>query len=182
MRSSQVGDIPTRFNYAQVQPSSFALSPVEILLATDAELNQYMGIKKIAPYRDKKREGWDHSRNARLTEFKDKVKGRKWGSRTYDGEGEPGPSADAKPKKRKGKKERMKQKAAAAEQETGTGDGLEAEDDAQSEARLEVSTPAKTKKRKADVNVDDDRPLEETHAADVPNKKRKRRHKKSGPV
>ncbi|KAK7691350.1 hypothetical protein QCA50_004746 [Cerrena zonata] len=46
-----VAGIPTRFKYTKVQPQTFALTPEEILLATDAELNQYMGIKKYAPYR-----------------------------------------------------------------------------------------------------------------------------------
>ncbi|KAF8891880.1 KRI1-like family C-terminal-domain-containing protein [Infundibulicybe gibba] len=48
---SFVGDMPTRFKYVPVQPQSFALSPVEILMATDQELNEYMSVKKYAPYR-----------------------------------------------------------------------------------------------------------------------------------
>ena len=103
--------MPTRFKYTPVQPQSFALSPAEILTATDAELNQYLGVKKYAPYRKDK--AWDKTRADRLKELKRSVAERS--QRMY---GETGANAlgedGERVKKRKGKKERLKMKAARA--------------------------------------------------------------------
>ncbi|KAG8085965.1 hypothetical protein GUJ93_ZPchr0010g10203 [Zizania palustris] len=48
-----IGDLKTRFKYKQVLPNSFGLSTYEILASDDNDLNQYVSIKKIAPYREK---------------------------------------------------------------------------------------------------------------------------------
>ncbi|THH23243.1 hypothetical protein EUX98_g7935 [Antrodiella citrinella] len=166
-----VGGMPTRFHYTQVPPTSYALTPVEILLSTDAELNQYMGIKKYAPYRDKKREGWDQSRNARLSELKEKIGGRRWGNdvygsgRTGDREGGAGPSGKDRPKKRKGKKERMKSKAVV----------VEADDGVEPTAQEMPASVATSKKRVAEDSADISGVADEG-----PSKKRRRRHKKAG--
>lgn len=168
--------MPTRFHYAPVQSASYSLTPVEILLSTDAELNQYMGIKKYAPYRDRKQEGWDHSRNTRLSELKDRLKGRWWGADTYGGsaEGAAGPSGEGKQKKRKGKKERMKLKAAVAENEVET--DVQGDEERGSVQDTHLASTS-FKKRKSERG-DDELPGEETQASEGSRKKRKRRHKK----
>jgi len=51
----QVGDLPTRFHYAPVMPDNFGLAAEEILLATDAELNDYAGLRRLAAYRKGKK-------------------------------------------------------------------------------------------------------------------------------
>jgi protein KRI1 len=43
------GDIYTRFKYAKTEPENYGLTPEEILLADDAELNKYVGMKALAP-------------------------------------------------------------------------------------------------------------------------------------
>ena len=95
----------TRFKYTPVQAQNFALTPTEILMATDADLNEYMGVKKYAPYR--KDNMWDSKRGEKLKELKHKIAARSGDSATtLEGE---------KPaKKRKGKKERMRSKMGAA--------------------------------------------------------------------
>ncbi|KAL4428120.1 hypothetical protein ABPG75_002209 [Micractinium tetrahymenae] len=47
-----VGGIPTRFRYKEVQADSFGLSVQDILGMEDRELNQVVGLKKLAPYRE----------------------------------------------------------------------------------------------------------------------------------
>ncbi|TFY50735.1 hypothetical protein EVJ58_g10912, partial [Rhodofomes roseus] len=89
------------------RPQTFGLSATEILMATDAELNQFMGVKKLAPYRKEgKGKTWDGQRTARLKELKDKLKDRG----IVLGEGGADRDRTEKPKKRKGKKERMREK------------------------------------------------------------------------
>lgn len=44
---------PNRFKYRDVSPESFGLSTREIILADDLALNQFISIKKFAPYRPK---------------------------------------------------------------------------------------------------------------------------------
>lgn len=50
-KTSQTSHIPTRFYYTSTAPENYGLAPAEILLATDTELNSYVGLKKLAPYR-----------------------------------------------------------------------------------------------------------------------------------
>eukprot|EP01038_Epipyxis_sp_PR26KG_P005739 gene5739-7923_t len=45
-----VAGLPTRFKYKQVEPDSYGLSVDDILLAEDAELNQFMSLKHISAY------------------------------------------------------------------------------------------------------------------------------------
>ncbi|KAG0708658.1 KRI1-like family C-terminal-domain-containing protein [Suillus ampliporus] len=101
--NDMVAGMPTRFKYATTAPQTFALTPAEVLMATDQELNEYVSVKRYAPYRAEK---WDHNRGERLKEFREKLKERVGATGTsHRGE-------DAAPKKRLGKKERQKMKAA----------------------------------------------------------------------
>ncbi|KAF9047736.1 KRI1-like family C-terminal-domain-containing protein [Panaeolus papilionaceus] len=168
-----VGGMPTRFKYTQVKPDALALNPVEILMATDKELNEYVGIKKYAPYRqgeDKSR--YTKKRQEKLQELKSTVKARMvraglvraangaWGaaaggsstrgaSRASGAEG-----GEEKPKKRLGKKERMKLTAAQGG-EDGEGEGEGGGDLAMVDAVMESPMKEKKeKKRKRDVDKD----------------------------
>ncbi|KHN23010.1 Protein KRI1 like [Glycine soja] len=57
-----IGDLKTRFKYAKTKPSRFGLSASEILLMDDKELNQYISLKKLAPYQE---EEWKLSKQKR---------------------------------------------------------------------------------------------------------------------
>lgn len=154
--------MPTRFKYTKVQSQSFALDPTEILLATDAELNQYMGIKKYAPYR-KDGHNWDKNRASRLQELKQTINERR---KAMGGGSNLAQVQPEKPtKKRKGKKERMREKA------TGVDEG--GEQGAEAEAEEPAPSVAKRKALPEDVDMGDAAPSGEQ------SKRKRRRHKKS---
>ncbi|XP_078174984.1 KRR1 family protein [Carex rostrata] len=48
-----IGDLKTRFKYRSVPANRYGLKPWEILDASDKDLNQYVSLKKIAPYQEK---------------------------------------------------------------------------------------------------------------------------------
>ncbi|XP_010550840.1 PREDICTED: protein KRI1 homolog [Tarenaya hassleriana] len=48
-----IGDLKTRFKYAKVEPNRFGLETEEVLALDDRELNQFVSLKKIAPYKEK---------------------------------------------------------------------------------------------------------------------------------
>lgn len=109
-RLVQVAGMPTRFRYTTTPKSSYGLTPTEILLADEKDLNEYVGVKKLAPYR-KQRDTWDAKRSERLYEFKKKVSGRVSAVAIDVNEGEHLNDGKNKTKKRKGRKERMREKA-----------------------------------------------------------------------
>ena len=55
------GDLYTRFKYAKTEPQDYGLTAEEILLADDAELNKYIGMKSLAPYRQERKKERDDS-------------------------------------------------------------------------------------------------------------------------
>ncbi|GJJ69454.1 protein KRI1 [Entomortierella parvispora] len=72
-----VGDLPTRFKYHKVKPSAFGLTPVEILLADDKDLNEFVSLKKFAPYRRPDEQENDikkYSKKNRVQMFRHKLK------------------------------------------------------------------------------------------------------------
>ncbi|KAG8689744.1 hypothetical protein FRC11_000885 [Ceratobasidium sp. 423] len=129
--NDMVGDMTTHFRYSRVDPSTYGLTPVEILTATDVELNSYMGLKRLAPYRKDK---FDHKRPEKLKEFRKSLSTRG----VYDNSGVEGSGqSEDRVKRRKGKKERQKEKAKAAMEEA-----IKQEAEAQQEGE------PKSKKRK----------------------------------
>ncbi|KZT22490.1 Krr1-domain-containing protein [Neolentinus lepideus HHB14362 ss-1] len=160
--NDMVGDMPTRFKYTPVASQNFGLSPAEILMATDQELNQYMGVKKLAPYR--KGAKWDNKRNEKLKELKHSLVERQ---RERGGFAVGGAGAERE-KKRKGKKERLRMKAAQGGGEEG---------DQEEEKREECA--ARGKKRRG---ADDSEPEQEVGGEGieegVASKKKRRRHRK----
>jgi protein KRI1 len=84
---------------------------VEILMATDQELNEYMSVKKYAPYRNEAK--WDSKRSDRLKELQANLSERI----STSGVGQGNDAADKSTKKRKGKKERLKMKAVIGDED-----------------------------------------------------------------
>ncbi|KAF9609038.1 hypothetical protein IFM89_012478 [Coptis chinensis] len=48
-----IEDLKTRFKYTSVPSRRFGLNPVELVMTDEKELNQYVSVKKLAPYREK---------------------------------------------------------------------------------------------------------------------------------
>jgi protein KRI1 len=165
---TQVAGMPTRFRYTPVTNASFGLTAAEILLADDKDLNEYVGLKKLVPYR-KVRDTWDAKRGERLREFKKKVSVRM--GEDADGYGaELGVDGERRAtKKRKGKKERIREKAARAP------DGVEisVEVDEAADSPQPSGKPAKHPRDGEDVAA---------AGASGPVNKKRRRQKKSGKV
>jgi len=160
-------------------------------MATDQELNEYMSVKKYAPYRHDKSnpQRWNKKTQEKLHELKAKI-GERAGTSFINGSGRRGEDGQEKVKKRKGKKERMKLKAANAV----NGDADEVASIEMAEHTPEPKMPegkgnvSKKRKRNPEGLVDE----EDHHASREDNaqasvkdaesaakKKRKRKHRKN---
>ncbi|KAL5114998.1 Kinetochore protein Spc24 [Pleosporales sp. CAS-2024a] len=64
---------PTRFRYRETSPTTFGLTARDILLADDKQLNEFVGLKKLAAFRDadKKKKDKKHlGKKARLRQWR----------------------------------------------------------------------------------------------------------------
>lgn len=166
------GPIQTRFRYTNVAPATYGLTPTEILLADDADLNTYVGLKKLAPYRrDGKMRGHGELRDPKKQEALRALRGKVQERAVRNGFVRGGEAAEReeegkKGKKRMGKKERMKMKM--VEEPTGEGTSIDAKDDSKSTI-LDASG-----KRSIEDDVDG-----ASGDGQRASKKRKRKHKSS---
>ena len=160
--------MPTHFRYVPVAETPYGLSASEILLADDKDLNEYVGLKKLAPYR-KQRDTWDAKRGERLREFKKKVSGRLEETGANEATMEHLVDGEHKAKKRKGRKERMREKIAQA------AEGTEVVQEVETEI---TGTPKKSNERTKEQSEDVGEDMGTT-ASSEPMKKKRRRQKKS---
>lgn len=75
------------FRYRETSPTSFGLSAQDILMADDSQLNQYVGLKKLAAFRDpaKKQKDQKHlGKKARLRKWRKEAFGDEDGPRATD--------------------------------------------------------------------------------------------------
>ncbi|KAL6609751.1 hypothetical protein ACP70R_039720 [Stipagrostis hirtigluma subsp. patula] len=116
-----IGDLKTRFKYKQVQPNNFGLDAYEILASDDRDLNQYVSMKKLAPYRETE---WKVTHHKKLN--KDSILGgqKKEGKKDKSGKksrSEDGPSSSEHKdsilggKKKEGKKDKGDKKSRSEE-------------------------------------------------------------------
>lgn len=186
-----IGDLKTRFKYVKSAPSTFGLTPAEILLATDAELNELVSVKALAPYRRGGLGRAGYGLGRRVRDLKARLQGRKWGEepepeskkkaakKAGGGEGGganaiplgKGKSAEGRPGKRLGRKEREKLRAAAGGEE---GEGAEA---VAGEKRKRQEEPEPEPAVEARTEV-----VAEGGAGDGEKKKKRRKKKKAAVV
>ena len=67
------------FRYRETSPLAFGLTAQDILLASDSQLNQYAGLKKLATFRDMDKKRRDQNR------FSKKARLRQWRKDTFGG-------------------------------------------------------------------------------------------------
>jgi protein KRI1 len=72
------------FQYRESSPTSLGLTPLEILTASDAQLNTYAGLKKLAPWRDPERKEKERKKLGK------KARLRHWRVETFGKEEGPG--------------------------------------------------------------------------------------------
>ncbi|GAO48403.1 Krr1-domain-containing protein [Saitoella complicata NRRL Y-17804] len=94
-----IGDLPTRFKYRTVESEDFGLSPADILLADDTQLNEFIGLKKLNPFRTREQVMKDKRKYAK------KKRLQQWRQEVFGKEVE------------KAQREKMRQQRAAAEAE-----------------------------------------------------------------
>ncbi|KAG8919491.1 hypothetical protein FRC00_011268, partial [Tulasnella sp. 408] len=99
-----VAGMPTRFSYMPVPKERFSLTSAEILMATDKELNQYVGMKQLAAHK-RKRSGYDKNRAQKLYELKRAIARRSRGGASQSSQN------PSKEKRKRNKKEHHPAKA-----------------------------------------------------------------------
>ncbi|KAI4115577.1 MAG: hypothetical protein LQ345_003855 [Seirophora villosa] len=93
------------FRYRETSPIAYGLTPQDILLASDSQLNQYAGLKKLAAFRDSAKKIKDHKRlgkKARLRQWRKETFGNEQGPQqtladVLAGQGTEGDKAAAHP-------------------------------------------------------------------------------------
>ena len=68
------------FRYRETSPTAFGLTPHDILMASDSQLNQYAGLKKLAAFRDSDKKRKDQKRLGK------KARLRQWRKETFGNE------------------------------------------------------------------------------------------------
>jgi protein KRI1 len=74
---------PSRFRYRDTSPTAYGLTPQDILLASDQQLNEYAGLKKLATFRDAEKKRKDKRRLGK------KARLRQWRKDTFGDENGP---------------------------------------------------------------------------------------------
>lgn len=77
----------SRFGYIETKPESFGLTTRDILMASDADLNNFVGLKKLAHWRDPEKQSKDRKRLGK------KARLRQWRKETFGPEFEREPPA-----------------------------------------------------------------------------------------
>ncbi|KAK5201275.1 Kinetochore protein Spc24 [Cryomyces antarcticus] len=114
-----------RFRYRETSPSTFGLTPHDILMADDSQLNQYAGLKKMAAFRDPEKKRKDKKKlgkKARLRQWRKETFGNEEGPRMdygrslgLDNGGEGAASGREQTKKKRKGRRKAHAKADAAE-------------------------------------------------------------------
>lgn len=77
-----IGDLPVRFKYRSVEANNYGINAKDILRAEDKELNEFLSLKKMAPFRPaekvkKDKKSWYKHGKSKILELKSNLKKRK---------------------------------------------------------------------------------------------------------
>lgn len=79
-RSSTKEEQDLKFRYREVSPESFGLTAKEIFAADDTDLNEFIGLKKFAPYRARELRAKDKRKVTKARRL------REWRKKTFKNE------------------------------------------------------------------------------------------------
>jgi protein KRI1 len=74
-----IGDLPVRFKYRSVEANNYGINAKEIVNAEDKDLNEFLSLKKLAPFRSSEKrkkdtKSWYKNGKTKLKEFREKLK------------------------------------------------------------------------------------------------------------
>lgn len=193
------GDLRTRFKYQGVPSNDFGLSAEEILLADDRDLNNYVSLKKMAPYREEEWQVSTKTRKRVVHDIRKKLKeelkplglvetreaatedvgvpaagSEAGGGGVVEGE-EVSESAEEKATRKKHRKHKKAQKHAAA-----AGEEVEVEEEVEKAPVSVAKAPSGSKSK--DSSKPKDSGIVKESAAPTSGSKRKRSHSKPAKV
>ncbi|XP_030461624.2 uncharacterized protein LOC115681724 [Syzygium oleosum] len=148
-----IGDLKTRFKYAKTKPNRYGLSTPEILMMDEKELNQYVSLKKLAPYREKEWRVHNNQRHQLKLKTKELLE-----------EG----------KRRSDKKKRRKDHSNASTAEKGSMEDGKSQKVELHEDSRKLSKNARRRKRQAEVKLSNSRLI--AYGKITPNSKGKTKH------
>lgn len=102
---------PSLFRYRETSPTAFGLTARDILMAPDAQLNQFAGLKKMASFRDPEKKIKDKKhlgKKARLRQWRKETFGNEEGPEMGAGIEEDGEEAEAGESKKKKRSRKSK--------------------------------------------------------------------------
>ncbi|KAL2752708.1 hypothetical protein ACRALDRAFT_1083349 [Sodiomyces alcalophilus JCM 7366] len=140
-----------RFRYRETSPQSFGLTPRDILFApSDSALNQFAGLKKLAPFRDPEKKRKDKKRlgkKARLREWRRETFGRAY---EHTGPSDDFAAAAFAAADRDREKRRKKREARAGDAEEAVTPTVTADGDGDGQAKKRKRKRSKGKKNQGD--------------------------------
>jgi len=145
------GEIKTRFKYTEVEPLDFGLDAIEVLKFSDKDLNQLVGLKSIAPYKDVrklKKSNWEWRKMNWLKERRHRMRAEQQGYDAQEADYDKVDAADDGDDSKKSKKKRKRDDASLDNQPSNS--DTDSHKSAAKKAKKEKKKEKKAKKDKKD--------------------------------
>lgn len=180
-----IGDMPCRFKYKDVERNAFGLTPEEILFAKDSSLNQFVGLKKLVPYKEdgeyvpgyKKRYKFRQDAKADYDEVV--AQAEENNETAENSSNEEMDEESTKKKRRRQKKGKKGEKKTITEEDMIDKDNnASVDDNAESKKKKRKKLGEKGDKANEEIKESADKSLSLTPAPNTKNKKKKRKRQK----